>query len=69
LRYTKYKHLDISNLKEIKVNNENLQEIPCWVRDCRNLKKFTAAYNSIKAASKNQLPASLVELDLLSNLL
>ena len=38
IKYKKYKHLDISNLKQITANRVGLQEIPSWLRECRNLK-------------------------------
>jgi hypothetical protein len=49
-------------MKEIRVNNEGLTEVPSWLRHCLEIKKFTAAYNKIKYVGREELPPSLVEI-------
>jgi hypothetical protein len=48
-------------MKEIRVNNEGLTEVPSWLRHCLEIKKFTAAYNKIKCVGREELPPSLAE--------
>lgn len=38
MKYKKHKHLDLSNLKQISANRADIEHIPLWVRECRNLK-------------------------------
>ena len=38
IKYRKYKHLDLSNLKVIECRGIGLKELPRWLRICSNLK-------------------------------
>ena len=45
MKYKKHKHLDLSNIKQITANRVELDEIPKWVRECRNLKILEFEHN------------------------
>jgi len=67
LKYTKYKHLDLSNLKKITANDVGITAIPRWLRYCKNLKILELEKNQIQNISKEELPTDLVHLNLLDN--
>jgi Leucine-rich repeat (LRR) protein len=47
LKYKKYRHLDLSNLKHIEVSSAQLSEIPRWLKECHNLQKLNLNNNRI----------------------
>jgi hypothetical protein len=52
LKYRKYKHLDLSNIKEITANEAGIAVLPKWiVKDCLNIKKLNLDENQIKTIS------------------
>ena len=67
LKYNKYRHLDISNLREIVAFKVNMQKIPKWLKECSGLIKLDFWLNGITKVSSEELPSSLRELTLMSN--
>ena len=47
LKYNKYRHLDLSNLKQINVSRAALTHISKWIRECHNLKILDLSWNNI----------------------
>jgi Leucine-rich repeat (LRR) protein len=47
LKYKKYRHLDLSNLKHIEVKSIKLSEIPKWLKECHSLQKLNLNNNRI----------------------
>jgi Leucine-rich repeat (LRR) protein len=52
LRYRKYRHLDLSNLKRIAASEVGLTTLPVWLRDCHNLSELELYYNKIREVSQ-----------------
>lgn len=67
LRYSKYRHLDLSNLKHICLESAELTSMPKWMNECTNLKKLELRSNKIKTIKKDELQPSLTFLSVYFN--
>ena len=52
LKYKKYKSLDATNVKQITANKVELEEIPYWLKDCKNLKILSLEQNGVKTSMR-----------------
>ena len=48
MKYKKYNHVDLSNIKQISANNVELNKMPEWIPLCRNLKIILLEHNNLK---------------------
>jgi Leucine-rich repeat (LRR) protein len=64
LKYNKYRHLDLSNLKQITAVRAGLLSLSRWVKSCHSLKILDLNWNNITRISKEQLPPYLTRLSL-----
>ena len=67
LRYNKYRHLDLSNLKHVSLESAELTSMPKWMNECTNLKKLELGSNKIKRIKKEELVPSITFLNVLYN--
>ena len=68
MKYKKYNHVDLSNIKQISGNNVELNKIPEWIPLCRNLKIILLEHNNLKGEiKKEQLPPNLTHIDFTGN--
>lgn len=58
---------ELSEIEELHIPDIELEHIPSFVRDCKNLRKLNLANNKIEQFSSDELPENLEELSMNEN--
>ena len=67
LQYRKYNHLDMFYLKQLKINYDELTQIPSFIRQCKSLKYLDLDNNHISDVNHQSFPPFLHVISLAHN--